>query len=151
MRTTDCLSSKTRRLGGAQFSGGSAFGSAPGISGFDGFKTWLEGQGVIIDGGGFGFSTEKRDYCGSGFTSGVPDKPLGHNFSDACKLHDMLYSVLNGPHGKAIADAMFLSAMLDWCDKNAPGDQSCRKMAYAYAAGVILFGGPAYVFARPGR
>lgn len=30
---------------GTQFSGGTAFGSAPGISGFDGFKTWLEGQG----------------------------------------------------------------------------------------------------------
>ena len=95
--------------------------------------------------------TAKRDYCGSGFTSGVPDEPMGYDFSDACKLHDMLYSVLTGPHGKAISDAMFLSAMLDWCDKNAPGDQSCRNMAYAYAAGVALFGGPAYVFAGSGQ
>lgn len=95
--------------------------------------------------------TAKRDYCGSGFTSGVPDDPLGYDFSDACKLHDMLYSVLTGPHGKAISDAMFLRMMLDWCEQNAPGDQSCRNMAYAYAAGGALFGGPAYVFARPGR
>ena len=76
---------------------------------------------------------------------------MGYDFSDACKLHDMLYSVLNGPHGKAISDAMFLNAMLDWCDKHAPGDQSCRNMAYAYAAGVALFGGPAYVFAGSGH
>lgn len=95
--------------------------------------------------------TAKRDYCGSGFTSGVPDEPLGYDFSDACKLHDMLYSVLTGRHGKAISDAMFLNMMLDWCDKNAPGDPSCRNMAYAYAAGVALFGGPAYVFAGSGH
>lgn len=36
---------------GTQFSGGTAFGSAPGISGFDGFKTWLEGQGVMLEDG----------------------------------------------------------------------------------------------------
>ena len=36
---------------GTQFSGCTAFGSAPGISGFDGFKTWLEGQGVMLEDG----------------------------------------------------------------------------------------------------
>jgi hypothetical protein len=89
----------------------------------------------------------QRDYCGSGFTSGVPDDPLGHEFREACKLHDGLFEILSGYYGKILADAIFLNAMLEWCNKNAPGDQSCRNMAYAYFAAVAVFGWPAYALA----
>jgi hypothetical protein len=34
---------------GQQFSGGTPFGTGSGISGFEGFKTWLEDQGVILE------------------------------------------------------------------------------------------------------
>ena len=93
------------------------------------------------------YVTAQRDYCGSGFTSGVPDNPLGHEFREACKLHDGLFEILSGNYGKILADAIFLNAMLEWCNKNAPGDQSCRNMAYVYFAAVAVFGWPAYALA----
>ena len=34
---------------GTQFSGGALFGTGSGISGFEGFKAWLEDQGVILE------------------------------------------------------------------------------------------------------
>jgi hypothetical protein len=87
--------------------------------------------------------TSRRDWCGSPWFN-VPDQPLGNDFSEACKQHDLDYNnAIAVP--KAIADAKFLNNMLDSCSKNAPGEALCPTFSMYYYIGVVVGGWPSYI------